>query len=183
MRLEAIKGVAGGTPRNGTCLGQTSPRQGWTCGNQTLLPRGEKGVLPQVLTLSPSPKGLLGPTGWGAIWVEAENAPQSPQSTRREADPQHSGCCPGDQVCRPLTAHQHTLRRGGPSPKSGASATNLQGLRRAHSLQGRLKSTPTSGCSLVLMGHSSATWSGPRQARAAPGPGRGGDAGTRCGPC
>lgn len=40
--------------------------------------REEKGVLPQVLTLRLSPRGVLGPGGGepcrlGATWVEAEN--------------------------------------------------------------------------------------------------------------
>ena len=133
MRLEAIKGVAGGTLRNGTCLGQTSPRQGWTCGNQTLEPRGRErrpspGPDPQTQPQrAPGHRGQGTPQVGEPFGSRLKMPPQTPQSTRREADPQHSGCCAGDQVCRPLTAHQHTLRRGGPSPKSSASATNLQG--------------------------------------------------------
>lgn len=119
----------------------------------------EKGVLPQVLTSDAAPKGswapgVGSPAGWEPFECRLKMPPWSPQSTRREAGPQHSGCgnAPHQRPPRPgptqgllcsharhrhrgvlalppcglsargpgvpsLTAHQHTLRRGGTLPQ------------------------------------------------------------------
>lgn len=226
MRLEAIKGVAGGTPRNGTRLGHTSPRQGGTRRHWSLLPRGRERRPSPGPDLRRSPKGLLGsgggePRRLGAIWVPAENAPLEPpvHETRgwptafwlrqrpppaaptprphpgasvltRQAPPPGRPRPPAVRPQRPGTrcavAHgpsTHTQERGDPPPSPALRPQTSRGLQRAHSLQGQLESTRTSGCSLVLMGHPSAAWPGPRQVRAAPGPGRGEGAGGRRSPC